>query len=239
MKVLIKCVLFASLMANASSVTAIVNIDATRIVINSDQKRGSFKLVNEGKEEMVVQLWTDYGDILASPSLVKTPVFLTPPILNLKPGEIKSIQAIVDRQMVDQQKDEQIYWLNIYQVSRKFITDEIAPFSDELVLPIRLRIKLLVRPQGIEKLEKTAGEQLTFGFEPASGHTSATVSISNPTPWNISLLYLTINGQEITPPLIPANGSVLLARPITQPALIEYAIINDFGNGWEYKKNIK
>lgn len=227
----------------AINVYAAVNIERTRVVINSEQKQNSFRLVNEGEDEVVVQLWTDYGDVTASPSLVKTPVFLQPPIFRLQPGEIRSVRAIVDRSQLAKNHNEQLYWINIYQVPQSLFNDNDSS-QDRLQLPLRLRVKLLVRPDGVEKLEKASAEKLLFAVSPSANadlsnkKTQYDLLISNPTQWHITFSYLALDGKEVIAPFIAPGEQIAVPGVPLDVSKVSYAVINDNGNSWQYQQVI-
>lgn len=224
------------------SVNAAVNIEGTRVVINGDQDQKSFLLVNEGEEDAIVQLWIDHGDMSAPPSLIKTPIFLQPPIFRLKPGELRSVRAIVDRSQLAGQSNEQLYWLNIYQVAQQIYNENDTP-KDQLVFPLRIRVKLMLRPEGVGKLEKPTGEKLLFSLSDSNQDSASPqkrdLLISNPTQWNITLSSLVVNGQNIGISTYIAPGKkVVIANVADSLKEVSYTIINDLGNGWQYQQVI-
>lgn len=65
---------------------AVVNVDKTRIVFNANEIAQSINLVNSEHGPVVLQIWTDNGDIHALPEQSKTPVLAIPPVLKIQPG---------------------------------------------------------------------------------------------------------------------------------------------------------
>lgn len=72
-----------------STANAAVDIDRTRIVMNEGHTEAGFMLANTGKENVLLQIWTDTGELTVSPSEVETPLFVVPPIFKMAPEEVR------------------------------------------------------------------------------------------------------------------------------------------------------
>ena len=66
-----------------STVNAAVDIDRTRIVMDEGDTEAGFMLANTGKNNVLLQMWTDTGDLSVSPAEVETPLFVVPPIFRM------------------------------------------------------------------------------------------------------------------------------------------------------------
>ncbi len=64
---------------------AAVNIDRTRIIFASDDVAQSLTLSNDNTTPMLLQVWTDAGNIDASPDNSKTPLVALPPVFKMQP----------------------------------------------------------------------------------------------------------------------------------------------------------
>lgn len=208
---------------------AVVNADRTRVVFNSDDIVQSLTLVNQGAQPALVQVWTDSGNPLSSPDESDSPVVALPPIFKIMPAEIRTLKLMLSTRQTLQRDRENLFWLNLYQIPPN--TQLQSQSDKQVVLPLRLRLKLLVRPTGIGAPAESDGEKLHFSPQ------GMTLRVDNPTPW-----YMTINiklqGEAdginvMVPPR--ANVPVGLEKPpvIGQP--FSWTVINDSGNYWVYQ----
>ena len=119
-----------------STVNAAVDIDRTRIVMDEGDTEAGFMLANTGKNNVLLQMWTDTGDLTVSPSEVETPLFVVPPIFKMAPGEVRGARLLVNREDLQFDDRENLLWLNIFQVNE--VTDDANANSQKIVLPLSL-----------------------------------------------------------------------------------------------------
>ncbi|EAX9157850.1 fimbria/pilus periplasmic chaperone [Salmonella enterica] len=74
---------------------AAVNIDRTRIIFASDDIAQSLTLSNDNTTPMLLQVWTDAGNIDASPDNSKTPLVALPPVFKMQPGELRTLRLLL------------------------------------------------------------------------------------------------------------------------------------------------
>ncbi|GAK22455.1 putative pilus chaperone, PapD family [Vibrio sp. JCM 19052] len=116
--------------------------------MNEGDTEAGFMLANTGKENVLLQIWTDKGDLTVSPSEVETPLFVFPPIFKMAPEEVRGARLLVNREDLQFDDRENLLWLNIFQVNE--VTDDANTNSQKIVLPLRLRLKVFVRPEGLK-----------------------------------------------------------------------------------------
>lgn len=106
-------------------------------------------------------------------------------MFRLQPGELRDVKLqLISRNNIPQDK-ESLYWLNIYQVP----PNTIGPANEKrVILPLRLRLKVFVRPVNVPRPQQTDGERLQFQIKNSN---QQVVIMSNPTPW-----YMTIAAFE-------------------------------------------
>ena len=158
-----------------STANAAVDIDRTRIVMNEGDTEAGFMLANTGKENVLLQIWTDTGDLTVSPSEVETPLFVVPPIFKMAPEEVRGARLLLNREDLQFDDRENLLWLNIFQVNE--VTGDANANSQKIVLPLRLRLKVFVRPEGIEKPNKKSFEKIRFI------QTGESIKVVNELPW--------------------------------------------------------
>lgn len=229
--------LAASLFLLSVPVAAVVNVEGTRVIFNAEETTVSLNLANTEKQPTLVQLWSDNGDLRVSPDKVSTPVIAVPPVFRMAPGEIRTVRLLLSSRAGLPGDRETLYWLNVFQVPPN-TAEPAANKERKVVLPLRLRMKVFVRPAGVDKLVEQDGGQLQFAVK-KSGEDSF-FSITNPTPWYMTLLGMTLDGIELESVMIPprSNIDIPLKRAVKK-GQIQYQIINDMGNRWSYTANVR
>ncbi|KIP74021.1 MULTISPECIES: fimbria/pilus periplasmic chaperone [Vibrio] len=220
------------LVFSMSSVHAAVDIDRTRIVINANDLESDFTLANSGEDNVLLQLWSDKGDLTVSPSDEETPLFVIPPIFKMARGEVRSVRLLLNRADLDFEDRENLLWLNIFQVTQ--VSEEaITANAQQIMLPLRLRLKVLVRPKGIEAPGKNAYSQLRF-VRAGEG-----LKVVNPLPWFANFLSIKVGDdthERIT--IAPFSSVTLPLGQRLNTQQIQFDIIGDDGNTTNYKSTL-
>ena len=225
------------LCCTAFHASAVVNAEKTRVVFNSGSIAESLSLVNSEKEPVVVQVWTDNGDPTVSPDQVHTPVVINPPVFKMKPGEIRNIRLLLVSAGSLPQDRESVYWLNIYQIPPNTETQHKG--EKKVVLPLKIRMKVFVRPEKIGELQENDAQKLQFSIERESGN--KTLLIQNPTPWHLTLSSLR-SGKTALPGVMVApftSARVEIPADKTLADKVEYDVINDNGTRWQGSQKLK
>lgn len=234
-----KVTVAASIMlcCTAFHASAVVNAEKTRVVFNSGSIAESLSLVNSEKEPVVVQVWTDNGDPTISPDQVHTPVVINPPVFKMKPGEIRNIRLLLVSAGSLPQDRESVYWLNIYQIPPNTETQHKG--DKKIVLPLKIRMKVFVRPEKIGELQENDAQKLQFSIDRESGN--KTLLIQNPTPWHLTLSSLR-SGKTALPGVMVApftSERVEIPADKTLADKVEYDVINDNGTRWQGSQKLK
>lgn len=217
--------------------SAVVNAEKTRVVFNSGSIAESLSLVNSEKEPVVVQVWTDNGDPTVSPDQVHTPVVINPPVFKMKPGEIRNIRLLLVSAGSLPQDRESVYWLNIYQIPPNTETQHKG--EKKIVLPLKIRMKVFVRPEKIGELQENNAQKLQFSIDREPGN--KTLLIQNPTPWHLTLSSLR-SGKTALPGVMVApftSERVDIPADKTLADKVEYDVINDNGTRWQGSQKLK
>lgn len=225
------------LCCTAFHASAVVNAEKTRVVFNSGSIAESLSLVNSEKEPVVVQVWTDNGDPTISPDQVHTPVVINPPVFKMKPGEIRNIRLLLVSAGSLPQDRESVYWLNIYQIPPNTETQHKG--EKKVVLPLKIRMKVFVRPEKIGELQENDAQKLQFSIDREPGN--KTLLIQNPTPWHLTLSSLR-SGKTALPGVMVApftSERVDIPADKTLADKVEYDVINDNGTRWQGSQKLK
>ena len=155
------------LCSTAFYASAVVNAEKTRVVFNSGSIAESLSLVNSEKEPVVVQIWTDDGDPTVNPDKVHTPIVINLPVFKMKPGEIRNIRMLLVSAGSLPQDRESLYGLNIYQIPPNTETQHKG--EKRVVLPLKIRMKVFVRPEMVGELKESDVQKLQFAVQQSAG----------------------------------------------------------------------
>lgn len=222
------------LCSTAFNANAVVNAEKTRVVFNSGSHSESLSLVNSDKQPVVVQIWTDKGDPTVTPDKVQTPIVIDPPVFKMKPGEIRNLRLILLSSSNLPQDRESVFWLNIFQIPPNTASQQAG--ARRLVLPLKIRMKVFVRPEGIGELRESDVNKMKF--EIFGNGTEKKLIISNPTPWHITLTRLNLGKVEFSPLMVEPYSKIALPLEagLVPTDSIMYEAINDQGNRWQGRK---
>lgn len=218
----------------AFNISAVVNAEKTRVVFNSGSQSESLSLVNSEKQPVVVQVWTDKGDPTVTPDKVQTPIVIDPPVFKMKPGEIRNLRLILLSSDNLPQDRESVFWLNIFQIPPNTASQQTG--ARRLVLPLKIRMKVFVRPKGIGELKETDVNKMQF--EVVGIGAEKNLIINNPTPWHITLAGLKLEKVDFSPLMVEPYSKVTLpiAAGVMLSGRIVYEALNDLGTRWQGKK---
>lgn len=143
-------------------------IESTRIIFPLNQQEISVGITNSNTYPILVQMWIDDGNIHANINDNLLPVVILPPLVKLKPNEIRRIRLmLVDSTSLPQQK-ESILWFNAQEIAPQFNADQD---KNRVNVSLTNRLKLFLRPPSliragsndwIDKIQcKAATETLT------------------------------------------------------------------------------
>lgn len=203
---------------------AAINVDRTRIVINANEYEKGFSLINSSEHDMLLQLWTDRGDITMSPADIHSPVFVLPPIFKMAPGEIKTVRILVNRDYLDFYDRENLLWLNILQV-REPLENEADKNANQIILPLRVRLKVLIRPEIIGVATKKTFHDVKFERNKDS------LQVVNNRPWYANLLSIRVGNEIFERVTVDPYSSVnLTLHKDIRVQRVEAKFINDEGH---------
>ncbi|HEY2451248.1 MAG TPA: fimbrial assembly chaperone [Scandinavium sp.] len=221
---------FAALALYTVQANAAVNIDRTRLIFSSSDAVQSLNLSNDSGTPMLIQAWTDKGDADSSPDSSSTPVVVVPPVFRMLPGELRSLRLMLSSRHTLASDRESLFWLNVYQIPPNTQAASGGARKVILPLPLRLRLKVLIRPAGLAVPQESDEQQLRFTLN------GNQLRIENPTPWFMSLTIhpgaqKAVGGLMVAP---KAWLDVPLSAPLTAGEKVVYDVITDSGNTRSY-----
>lgn len=196
-------------------VSAGVEIGGTRIIYDGNSKQASISISNPENRPYLIQSWvnkTENGEDNDETFLT------TPPLFRLEPHTQNSVRVVLSKNQLPQDK-ESVYWLNIKSIPAKGNNA-----TNELLIAVKTRMKLIYRPAGVTGDPTIAWKKLTF-FQK-----NGALFVSNPTPYCISLYDVKVSGKEIknTPMVLPGQ-EISLGQSTSSGSEISWRAINDFG----------
>lgn len=220
----------------SSSVQAAVLLPTTRVVFDGNRSDVSMTLGNDGPAERVT-LWVDEGDPNQPPELSKAPFAVTPPLVRVDTNSQRPIRIARLANAKLPADRESMFWLNVRGIAEGGAKS--TPGDQKMAVTIRSRIKLFYRPQGLAGDPAQAADALHWRWQQDGPDGAATLVISNPTPWHVSLNALQGQGQDLLAQLpagtiAPLSETRLQLRGITpspgQALPLQAQWIDDVGN---------
>ncbi len=209
---------------------AVVNVEGTRVIIHQGELSASLTLSNSEKQPTMVQIWSDNGDPLTPPDKTTTPLIAVPPVFSMKPGEVRVVQLMLTSTGTLSKEKESLFWLNIYQIPPN--TAAVSGVR-QVVLPLRLRMKVFIRPEGVDDPVEQDGSKLRFNLQPTQN--GERMLVTNPTRWHMNLTNMSFMKSGLGGVMVAPESSVSI--PVesgkgTRP--LKYELINDLGTRWVY-----
>lgn len=191
-------------------------IGGTRVIYDGDKKETSASIRNPEKSGVyLVQSWVDNGE-----NGGKAPFIVTPPLFRINPGEENMLRIVRTGGDLPGNR-ESVFWLNVKSIPA---TDDSQPHTNVLQVVVKSRIKLFYRPAGLEGQPETAYHRLSVS------HSGNHLTVSNPTPYYVTLFTLKVDGQEIKDAdMVPPNGSASFTLPSASASTVSWQAISDYG----------
>lgn len=191
-------------------------IGGTRVIYNGDKKETSAAIRDPDKSGVyLVQSWVDSGEKQS-----KAPFIVTPPLFRINPGEENMLRIVRTGGSLPEDR-ESVFWLNVKSIPA---TDDSQPHNNVLQVVVKSRLKLFYRPAGLEGQPETAYHKLSVA---RSGNR---LTVSNPTPYYVTLFTLKVDGLEIKDvDMVPPKGNVSFTLPSATASTVTWQAISDYG----------
>ncbi|MDX6909534.1 molecular chaperone [Hafnia paralvei] len=200
----------------------------TRIVAYASDKETPVEIINESSESYMVQSWLE--DLDGKDANI--PLVLTPPVMRLDGQKQGKLRLVVLPAEIPQDR-ESVYWLSIQEIPPKAKTEA----DNKVVIAIRSRLKVFVRPQGLNaKGAREAIKSITWDVE--HDGTTTWLKANNASAYYISFGDLKPNGTMLDDKYqMPApHGSQRYAVPkafVGKKVTIIYSAMSDYGSSGE------
>ncbi|MGC6389845.1 fimbria/pilus periplasmic chaperone [Ewingella sp. S1.OA.A_B6] len=228
--------LAGAFLLSVSHAGAVVNSTQSRLVFNEDSMAETLVLVNSERAPALVQVWTDDNSPLSPPDRINTPLIVVPPVFKLGPGESRNLRImLLGRQELPTDR-ERVYWLNIYQIPPN--TQATGPEDKKVIIPLRIRLKVFVRPVGLKAPDEEIGKALKFTFKDGNPQDRA-LRVDNPTPYNMTLGHVSLGGKQLQPTMIAPKSSATIPVPQAgNTRQMSWSVIDDYGKATTYQRQL-
>lgn len=228
--------LASALTLSAGPAGAVVNSTQSRLVFNEKSVAESLTVVNSVRSPALVQVWSDDDDPLSPPDRISTPLVVVPPLFKLAPGESRNLRVMLISRKGMPADRERLYWLNIYQIPPN--TAQKSVLEKKVILPLRIRLKVFIRPTGLKEPEEDVGEKLRFILgQTQTKH--AELTVKNPTPYYMTLGSITLGRTPLKAEMIAPFSSLTLAvKEISADHTLNWTVIDDYGKHIPYKREL-
>lgn len=139
-----KIIIIGLISVSTNGIAGVI-VDKTRVVIYDNEQAKNLSLANMNAFPVITQLWVDNGGIDVTPENAEAPVMVVPAMIKFSPGEHKIIKLINLSEVINKNQEE-MYWLNIYEIPPKPNNDTFSSDGQLLVLTIKTQIKVFLRP---------------------------------------------------------------------------------------------
>lgn len=217
----------ASLLAVPSYADGGIVLGGTRVIYPAGQKESSITVRNTSdSSRFMVQSWAENQDGEKTSDFI-----VTPPLYVSNPGSENTLRLMYAGGALPSDR-ETLYYLTAKAIPA--IDKNKTAEKNVLMLSAATRIKLIVRPTGLNPSPSEAQSQLVFS---RSGNT---VTIKNPTPYYITLTRIKVAGLDLKKSvMVPPVGTGTFMLPSAQGGKLSFRTINDFGGfSDEQVKNI-
>lgn len=208
--------ILVSLLSSQNTLAGGVGLSATRVIYNESAQQASLPVTNsDSHERYLIQAWVEDRDGKKSPDFV-----VTPPLFVSSPKSENTLRIVYLGKALPADR-EQVYWINVKAIPA--VNRESIKGKNTLQLAILSRIKLFMRPDGLNMDELDAVNHLRFQVS------ANNLAISNPTPYYQTLVNLSVAGKKLPNTMVEPESSLSVSLPSGVKGTVHFQTINDFG----------
>ena len=223
-------------LALSSAAHAAIDLGATRVIFNSEDKSASLSIKNSATQPYVVQTWIEDRPDLSALGSAHARLMVVPPLLRLDPGKETALRIVRSKGALPQDK-ETVFWLDVHEIPPKPTQPNV------LQLALRSRIKIFYRPVKLAGTLDSAFGALNWQVVAGADGTKL-LRVHNPSAYHVTfskISALVKAGQSVELDLkdsMVAPGTDLdIALPRGQASVnsVSASYINDFGGASDIK----
>ncbi|PVZ16415.1 MULTISPECIES: molecular chaperone [unclassified Pseudomonas] len=211
--------------ASTGTTQAALTLNATRLVISTDQRSSALMVRNPSKQTWAAQAWVNTE---ADDTTTAVPLMASPALFRLEPGQEQRVT--LNRLPAELPEDrESVFYFNVQEIPQK--TDSAA---NQLRVALRTRIKVFLRPARFTGDPAHRLAELRWSRGQAEG--KHYIEVDNPLPFHYSFVTLNVKSGSQQQALTSAPMVAPFSRqrypvniPLAEGARLKVAAINDYG----------
>lgn len=195
-----------------------VSLGATRLVYPTSKEQVTLKIYNtDERGNYLVQSWISDENNEKSKGFI-----ITPPLFVIKAGSDNLLKVVFSGDKESLPKDrEELFFLNAKVIPS--LSEQEQKIDNALLISTTTKIKLFVRPDSIKEDPFESYKLLKCSYD------SGKIKITNPSPFYMNLVSLSVNGKEISgAETISPMSSVYLDGGF-KGRYLSFNFINDYG----------
>lgn len=225
---LARIALFGAMTFFASTSSAAIVLDGTRVVFAAPAKEASIVVRNQGSEDVMIQSWIEPDSKAAQNDV---PFAITPSLVRLGGLKQQILRILYEGQGLPEDK-ESVVWLAVQEIPQK------SKLENSLQIAIRQRIKMFYRPANLPGKAADAAKSLQWKLVTQGGKPG--LSVTNPSAFHVSFAGSNVtlrNGNSTytakAEMLAPGTTRVVdikgLSGSLPASSKVEFRSINDYG----------
>lgn len=219
-------VLIATLMHLGVACASGISLGATRVIYPEHAKATSLPVANSSPDtRFLVQSWIEDKN-----GKKTTDFIITPPLFVSKSKSENALRIMYVGKPLPTDR-ESVYWLSVKSIPE--IDTDKTEGKNTLQLAILTRIKIFVRPEKLDSSVNDAPGLLRFK------RSGQSLIISNPTPFYINIVKLSVGGAPLANTMVPPKGEVRVENKAARPGPVQFSTINDFGGVTPVQKGVE
>jgi len=195
-----------------------VSLGATRLVYPTSKDQVTLKIYNtDDKGNYLVQSW------ISDEKSEKVKDFIvTPPLFVIKSGNDNLLKVVYTGDKNNLPKDrEKLFFLNAKVIPS--LTEQEQKIDNALLISTTTKIKVFIRPDSIKEDPFESYKLLTCSYE------AGKIKVSNPTPFYMNLVSLSVNGKEVSDAETISPMSSVYVNSNQKSNYLSFNFINDYG----------
>lgn len=210
--------IFVLLQLFSVSSFAAIQLEATRVIYNSNSSSASLSLSNGSDENYMLQSWLENENRSNNAAI---PMQVVPPIMRIDAGKEATLRFIYSGHGLPTNR-ESLFWINLQEIP------PAAKEANTLQIAVHSRLKLFYRPQGLNTTLDKEVQKLVWH------QTGDKLTVTNNGPMYISLNRLHLkkgNAQDIYLDMVAPDSTEQFTLPgnIRVGSAVSFSYVNDFG----------
>ncbi|MFU2315127.1 fimbria/pilus periplasmic chaperone [Rahnella sp. PCH160] len=205
-----------SLCSISTAMAGGISLGATRVIYPQGAAQTSLSIANSDVGKVfLIQSWVSESDGKKSTDFV-----ITPPIFVIQPNKENTIRIMYVGKNPLPVDRESLYYLN----SKAIPSGKPEEGKNTLQIATETTIKMFVRPDNLPTKSLEAPKAIRCKLN------GANVSVSNPTPYYVTLVGITVGDQKLPNTMVAPKSDTQIPLTGGPGGTIKFQTVNDFGS---------